>query len=283
MILPVYYHKFHAVFASPALRPPKLYIPFVELFDSTMQLSIVIGLLNEDEIVKTNIRKLHSFTVSERIDAEIILVNDGSTDSTEKKLQELEKELDNLRVISYQDNKCKGYAIKQGALAAKGDYVLYTDIDLAYPIEQILFFLREIKERKIDCLVGSRVLLGSKYIVTAEAFKTIYFRHMISRVFNFMSRKLFKLEISDTQCGFKCFDKKLLKKVVSVQRINGFAFDVELLVITNTNGFKIYEVPVTVQYSLRNSKVRILRQSIKMFVDLLRIKYHQMVGRYALQ
>lgn len=247
-----------------------------------MQLSIIIGLFNEEEIVEANARRLHSFLVLQKIESEIILVNDGSTDSTEKKLQELEKELDNLRVISYQDNKGKGYAIKQGALAAKGDYVMYTDIDLAYPIEQILFFLKEIKERKIDCLVGSRVIRGSKYIVTAEAFKTLYFRHGISRIFNFILRKMFKLEVSDTQCGFKCFDKKLLNKLASIQRINGFAFDVELLVIATVNRFKINEVPVTVQCSLRNSKVRILEHSIRMFVDLLRIKYYQLMGDYKL-
>jgi len=245
-----------------------------------MDLSIIICVYNEELAVKNNIFKLNYALRKFNMDFEIIVVNDGSIDATESRINEMKKNMAALKVVSYKKNRGKGYAIKKGVEKAEGTYILYTDIDLAYPVDQIPFFLKKIKESSADAVIGSRLLTGSSYIITSDAFKTVYLRHCVSRVFNFMTRMLLGLKVKDTQCGIKCFKNSILKMFTNRQRINGFCFDVELLTMAKLSNCRVVQIPVTVIHSIKSSKVRLLRDSFIMLNDILRIKKYQVLGVY---
>lgn len=250
---------------------------FLDIF---VDLSIVIGVYNDASGVKMNIPKLHESLKKFKIDFEIVAVNDGSTDDTERNLNDLKKTINTLSVVSYNKNCGKGYAIKTGVDRAKGEYILYTDIDLAYPVEQIPVILEKIKESHADAVIGSRLLPESTYITKPDAFKTLYMRHCVSRIFNFVVSTILKIEIEDTQCGFKCFKGNVLKQFMSRQRINGFCFDVELLNMAKLNKSQVVLVPITVIHAGKSSKVRMLKDSLVMFYDVLRILKYQSQGAY---
>lgn len=248
-----------------------------------MEFSVVIAVFNEEDIVKQSITELYAVLKENNLDFEIIIVNDGSNDSTPSIVNNLIRKIPNVRLISYKENRGKGHAIRKGILASNGKYTLYTDIDLAYPPELIVEFLKKIKQNEYDGLIGSRSMEGSSFVVTAEAFKTLYLRYCISQIFNFLVKTFLRLKVSDTQCGIKCFKTGIIKNIAQVQKIDGFCFDVEILAIAQKNKYDLHQMPVVVKHSVRNSKVRLFKHSFDMFKDILRIKRSELQGSYKLK
>lgn len=245
-----------------------------------MKISIVIVGYNEENNIGSTLRTINQFFRSKYKDYEIIFVNDGSTDSTLNVVKNLSKTF-KLKIISNKKNKGKGFVVRQGMLSAKGDIIIITDADLAYPIEQIGPFIDAMND--FDLAVGSRMHKDSLYLMNNKCFNFLLLRHITSRIFNAYARFLFNIPATDTQCGIKVMRKELAKRIAAVSKTNGFGYDVELFVIAKKLGAKIIELPVRVIQAYPDSKVIIWKHSPKMFLEVLKIKYNNLKGVYDLK
>lgn len=225
-------------------------------------LSIIIPCYNgESQIKSGNIKKVSNYMDNLNIPYEIIVINDGSKDNS---LEELLKIKDsNIKIISYQKNQGKGFAIKTGMLAANGD-VLFMDIDLSTQLNAIDDILKHIND--YDIIIGSRNLknsIGGK--------DKPFFRNIMSVFSHIITRLLIDIRHSDTQCGFKYISHKYVKLITDKQIINRWAFDVEYLYIAKINKLKVLEIPV-IWKNDDNSAVSPVKASINFINDLIKIR-----------
>ncbi|AKM82168.1 TPA: glycosyltransferase family 2 protein [Candidatus Berkelbacteria bacterium] len=210
-------------------------------------LSIILPAFNEEKRLLDTLIILKAFLEKQKYDGEVIIVNDGSTDNTRKKVNELIKTWPNFKIVSYKNNRGKGYAVKTGMLAAKGQWRLMMDSDNSTDISEIKKLQKYIKQSEI--IVGSRYLRKDS-IKTAQPL----FRRFISRGGNLLIRLFLGIKSKDTQCGFKLFSEKAVLDIFPKQTIDRWGFDMELLVIARKNGYKVKEVAVD-WYNVENSRV----------------------------
>lgn len=225
-------------------------------------LSVIIPLYNEEKRIK-NLIKIYNFLKSIKISYELILINDGSNDKTLAFLKKLPQKY-KYKLISYEINQGKGYAIKKGMLAANGKYRIFIDIDLSTPIEELNKFLPYLK--KFDIVIGSRKTKGSKLEKRQP-----YIRESLGKIFTFISQIFLELDISDFTCGFKCFSKKASKEIFNRQIIRRWGFDSEILFLAEKLNLKIKEVPVTWMDDPK-SKVKFPQAIVSSLTDLIRIR-----------
>ena len=228
-----------------------------------MKLSIVVPCYNESKDIASNVEKVKKYLLDNKIDYELLLVNDGSKDNT----KEVIEAIPGVKALSYEPNRGKGGAVKYGIENATGDYVLFMDADLSTDLEAIDKFIK--LAPNYDMVIGSRHAKDS----------VIKKKQPALRVFiGWCCRKLvnmkFHFKYKDTQCGFKAMRTDIAKKIVSKQVVNNFAFDVEYLYIANLNNISIYEMGV-IWADDRGSTVSPLKSSIKFFKDLSFIKKHK--------
>jgi dolichyl-phosphate beta-glucosyltransferase len=200
------------------------------------------------------------------MDYEIIVVDDGSTDRTRKIVMNLTKDIPHLRVTGYDKNRGKGYALRQGVLASKGEIVLLTDADLSTPIEELSVLLPLVSDNKCDIAIGSRALALSEIIK-----KQPWWRQGMGKLFNKVVKVLIIDDFSDTQCGYKIFSGDIARGLFKEARINRFAYDVEILALAKKKGYRISEVPIR-WINSTESRVNPVYDSLNMIVDLLRIR-----------
>lgn len=227
-------------------------------------LSVIIPLYNEQMRLK-KMTKVYRFLNQQKLSYEVIFINDGSTDNT---LGILNKVLAGFKftLITYEKNRGKGFAIKTGMLAAKGQYLLFTDIDLSTPIEEFTKFLPFLK--KTNILIGSRKIKGS-ILQKRQGFV----RENLGKGFTFLSRVTLNVYLSDFTCGFKCLPKEAAKKIFSKQRIERWGFDPEILFLAKKFGYEIIEIPVKWSNDPK-SKVKFPQDIIRSLLDLYRIRYN---------
>ncbi|MEM4282384.1 MAG: glycosyltransferase family 2 protein [Candidatus Woesearchaeota archaeon] len=231
-------------------------------------LSVIIPAYNEEKRIGNTLKRISSFLDKKKFSYEILVVNDGSSDKT----LDVACRFKNVKVISYDKNRGKGYAVRKGMLAARGDLLLFSDADLSTPIEELDRFLRFIDA--YDIVIASRALKGANIKLRQP-----FYREFIGKLFNALVQLLVLRGIKDTQCGFKLFTRSAAKKIFSKQCINGFGFDVEVLYLARKYNLKIKELPVTWVNSA-DSKVRLVRDAIRMLRDMLQIKLNDMWGKY---
>lgn len=228
-------------------------------------LSIVIPAYNEAKRIGNTLKEIIKYTPN----AEIICVNDGSTDETLKVMQSFEK----IKIISYEKNSGKGYAVNKGMMKAKGKYVMFIDADNAVPIHQIEKMMPEFDN-------GAHIVIGSRYL--PDSFiqnKQPKYRTFISRVGNLLIKLFLINDLKDTQCGIKMFEHNAAKQVFSRQKTKRFSFDMEILTIAQSLGYEIKEIPVRWEYTA-DSSLRAFRDSAKTLFDLFYIKLNLWCGRY---
>ena len=235
--------------------------------------SIVVPAFNEAGRIRESILKIGAFIERSPMSFEVIIVDDGSSDGTGDIVSQ--SRLDGLHFLRNAQNHGKGYTVRQGVLAAKGTYVLFTDADLSAPIEELDKLVDVASREKADVVIGSRSVDRR----TIEKHQP-RFRELGGIVFNFMVRLFLGLRLHDTQCGFKLFDRQKSRRIFEKQTTLGFGFDPELLFLAKRYGLEIREVPVRWSHS-EGSKVRLLRDSSRMFVDLVRIRWNALAGRYS--
>jgi dolichyl-phosphate beta-glucosyltransferase len=235
--------------------------------------SIVVPAFNEARRIAETVRKISDFIRRSPLALELIVVDDGSTDNTAEIVRELPAK--GLRFIQNKQNHGKGYTVRQGVLAASGKYVLFTDADLSAPIEELNKLLEIAIRDGIDVVIGSRSL-DRRYIEKHQS----RLRELGGIVFNLMVRVLLGLRLHDTQCGFKLFDRQRSRRIFEQQTTFGFGFDPELLFLAKRNGLTIREAPVRWSHA-EGSKVKFLRDGVRMFFDLVRIRWNAIAGRYS--
>jgi len=234
-------------------------------------LSIVFPLFNEEKRLLKLLREIKKFSFKNKLNLEFIFVDDGSTDSSLKLLQNFKKTNQRkvkFNIISYKRNKGKGYALKKGVLKARNKWILTIDVDLSVKLSQINQWIKKkyIKQ-KIDIYFGSRLLKDSKKDAKNH-------RVFMGKTFNFILNILINkklITINDTQCGFKLYKSSLAKKIFRNIKENGYIHDVEVLIISNKKKYTIKELPVNWVH-VDGSKINIFRDSFKMFIDIFKLK-----------
>ena len=224
--------------------------------------SVVIPAYDEELHIGSTILSIAEYAEAKGWRYEVIVVDDGSSDST---VSQAERAGETVRVLRNRVNRGKGYSVRRGMLASRGDFVLFSDADLSTPIYELDRFLEEAQEG-CDVVIGSRALANSKI----EVHQPIY-RELMGKAFNLVLRSLGLSHFRDTQCGFKLFSRRAVEAVFPLAMINRFAFDVEILLIAQRRGLRIRELPVHWRDSLP-SKVSLVQDSLRMFFDVLKLR-----------
>ena len=240
----------------------------------TPQLSIVIPAYNEASRITQTLDAIRQYLEQNGIDAEVIVVNDGSVDSTAEVVSVRSTNWPCLRLINNPGNQGKGYSVKNGALHSRGKVVLFTDADLSAPIAELPKLVEPILKGEWDLTFGSRAVDRSLIGVHQSLF-----REYSGRIFNVFVQLITGLPFSDTQCGFKSFHREKSLPVFERQTINRFGFDPEILYIARKWGLRIREIPVRWNH-VEGTTVRFLKDSVRMFLDLARIRWNDMRGKY---
>jgi multidrug transporter EmrE-like cation transporter len=230
-----------------------------------LRLSIVVPAYNESARLESTLLQLAASLKGWRLPHEIIVVDDGSRDETPLLLHRLAARIRELAVVRLPRNRGKGAAVREGLARARGRYVIFTDADLSTPPSEIKPALAWL-ERGADMVIGSRALPGSRLPIPQPLP-----RRLTGRFFNRAVRILLGLPFADTQCGFKGFTLDAARTLARTGTDNGFAFDVELLLLARRHGMTVKEFPIT--WSDRAlSSVRVWAHAPRMFAALLRLQ-----------
>jgi glycosyltransferase involved in cell wall biosynthesis len=236
--------------------------------------SIVIPAYNESDRIQASLEKIVAFLAKQRWTAEVLVVNDGSRDNTADVVRQFASRYRYIRLIENPGNRGKGYSVRNGMLQATGDFVLFSDADLSAPITEAPKLFREI-ERGADVAFGSRWLIAKM-----QTERQSILRQIAGRMYNILMRVVLGLRYKDTQCGFKAFNRKAVETIFTRQHIERWGFDVELLFLAQKFGLKVVEVPVEWAHDDR-SKINPLLDGIKMFGEMLSIRWNSIAGRYS--
>ena len=230
----------------------------------TPHLSVVIPAYNEEIRISRTIREIVAYLREQDYEWEIVVADDGSSDATARLVPEAADGDPRVRVLSL-EHRGKGWAVRNGMLAASGEFRLLSDADLSVPIAQLEWLLPP-HSGGVDVAVGSREAPG------AARYGEPGRRHFMGRVFNAVVRRLASVGLADTQCGFKCFRADAAERLFSRATLDGFSFDVEVLHLARRSGMRVAEIGVDWHYR-EHSKVRPFRDALSMTMDLLRIRW----------
>ncbi len=237
-----------------------------------MFFSVVIPVYNEERRIPRSIDQIFDFFAGftdHRI--EIIFVNDGSSDQTAKVLQDYQTKY-KFKVIDYTVNRGKGYAVKQGALAAGGDWIIFFDIDLATPLNEFNHLLQFMKSDD-RLIIGSR-RLGESKIEKSESSIRVFLGQGFTKLSNILVPG-----ITDFTCGFKCFSRQAAQTIFPLARIDRWGFDTELLYIAKLKKLSIRQMPVAWAHD-NDSRVNVIKAVISSFRELCQMKWNQIKGLY---
>jgi dolichyl-phosphate beta-glucosyltransferase len=235
------------------------------LLSETPQLTVVVPAYNEEQRLGATLKRMLAYFDAQPYSVEILIVDDGSSDHTAQIVEQIAQRRPNVRLLSYGQNRGKGHAVRHGILQARGTRVLFSDADLATPIEELEKLTPQLDSGS-DIAIGSRDMVGSQLIKRQS-----WIREMGGRTFNKMVQLLAVPGIRDTQCGFKLFTQSAARRIFSQCQVDHFAFDVEVLYLARRCGLRIAEVPVRWAHQ-EGSKVRFFRDAWRMVKTLVRIR-----------
>lgn len=235
-------------------------------------LSIIIPAYNEEQRLPNSLSSIMIFLENQSYESEVLVVDNGSEDRTAEIVKDFTRDYPNLHLF-HEDRSGKGLAVRRGMLEAHGDFRFICDADLSMPIEEVNKFLP-------PALVDFDIAIASREVSGAKRYNEPILRHWIGRIFNFLVQVFAVPGFRDTQCGFKCFRSKVADDLFRVQKLDGWTFDVEVLFIALQRGYRIVEIPINWYYN-PTSRIRVMRDSIHMFVDLFRIRGNWKKKRYA--
>jgi dolichyl-phosphate beta-glucosyltransferase len=235
--------------------------------------SIVIPAYNEGARIRVTLERVLAHIQRHGWDAEVLVVNDGSTDDTAQIVQSYAAQNPGLRLLENPGNRGKGCSVRNGVLHSNGEVILFTDADLSSPIEEA--------EKLFGALAaGADVAMGSRWLrVELQTQRQPLYRQLFGRIFNLALRMILGLRYSDTQCGFKAFTRHAAQSIFPLQHIQRWGFDPEILYLARKFGYTVKEVPV--QWAHREgTRISPLRDGIRMFFEMLRIRWYSLTGRY---
>jgi dolichyl-phosphate beta-glucosyltransferase len=238
-------------------------------------LSIIIPAYNEENRLPATLRRILEYMALRDFSYEILVVDDGSRDGTCDYVERVAEKYETVRLVRNGMNRGKGYSVRHGVLEAQGRDVLFSDADLSTPIEECEHLLPYISSGDYDIAIGSRGFAESRLEIRQP-----WHRERMGKIFNWLVRKVTKLDdIPDTQCGFKCFRGEAARHLFRKQRIEGFAFDAEILYLARKFGYRIQQVPIRWLNS-PDSRVHVVRHSMQMLKDLLKMRWADRRGLY---
>lgn len=240
-----------------------------------MKISLIVPVYNETRRLEKGLNLALNYLQHQPFSWELIIVNDGSSDNTKRLIAHLLQPLSHLPIyaLSLSQNRGKGHAIRIGVAAAEGDYIIFSDIDFSVSIDHVPQFLTALKNQ--DIAIGSRRLATSHISKHQSAI-----RESLGRGFTALSNLILGLHHSDLTCGFKAFRQSCAKQLFSVQNINEWAYDSEILFLAKEKKLRITEIPV----NWRNdplTKVNVLTGALSSLIALFRIRLaHELVNKY---
>jgi len=240
---------------------------------SDIYLSIVIPAYNEEKRVGSAIDRIVSFLKGSRYEYEIVVVDDGSHDGTVSIVEEYAKRIPCIRLLSNDRNRGKGYTVRHGMLEAEGALILFTDADLAVPIEELPKFIEA-------CDGGADLAIGDRYLEESRIRKDQpLYRRIVGHMGGLCVRTLILRAPPDTQCGFKCIKREPARRLFSAMRIRGGMFDVELIFLARKFGYKIKQIPVAWSHC-PGSSINVLKCLLTDPFSLIGIRINNILGRY---
>ena len=241
------------------------------------QLTIVVPAFNEGERLGATLPKILGHLSGSGTETELIIVDDGSTDDTAAVAERTLAESGSVeaRLLRYEKNRGKGYAVRLGLLAASADIALFSDADLSTPVSEVGKLVDPIRNGECDLTFGSRAL-DRKLIGVHQPWR----REQGGRIFNLIVRVATGLPFWDTQCGFKAFRMSVCRPLIEAALIDRFGFDVELIYLAHLAGLRLREIPVRWDHDPA-SKVSVLRDSVRMFDEVRRIRSEAARGTYS--
>jgi len=239
-----------------------------------MKLSIVIPAYNESRRLPATLASIAEYLDVSELKAEVIVVDDGSTDGTAEAAKSVPGAGMPPKIIGFEGNRGKGAAVKEGLLAATGDYILFMDADNSTHITEVEKLLKVAIGDKVPVVIGSRYLESDSIKI-----KQPWYRVAVSRMGNRLIRYTILPGVIDTQCGFKLFKRQAAHDIAPLLTRDRFSFDMELLVIAKQLGYDIREVPVN-WYDTPGTRLRPVKSSLRTLRDLAMIKVNQLRGKY---
>ena len=237
------------------------------------KISIVIPAYNESSRIETTLARVMECVQERSWDAEVLVVDDGSTDDTPEIVERWMSEHPRLHLVENAGNRGKGYSVRNGLLQAAGDIVMFTDADLSAPMEEaeLLF---EALDNGADVAIGSRWLDRMRQTIHQPMYRQVF-----GRCFNWITRTVMGLPFADTQCGFKAFRRPAAQVIFRLQTIERWGFDPEILFIARKLKYTVREVPVTWGHDER-SRMSYLKDGMKMLEEMAVIRANSLAGRY---
>ena len=236
--------------------------------------SIVIPAYNERARIGLTLESVLDCVHKNNWNAEVLVVNDGSTDNTAAIVESFAAKDPIVRLINNSRNRGKGYSVRNGMLQASGEIFMFTDADLSSPMEEAERLFAAIRE-------GADIAIGSRWLeVKRQTLRQPFYRRFFGRCFNLVTRMIMSLPFADTQCGFKAFTRESAQTVFQLQRIERWGFDPEILFIAIKRGYSIREVPVTWGHDER-SRISYLKDGLKMLEELVFVRWNALTGVYS--
>lgn len=236
--------------------------------------SIVLPAYNERDRIAGTLDRILAHATGRGWKSEVIVVNDGSSDDTAEIVREYARKHAVLRLLENPGNRGKGYSVRNGMLHARGDILLFSDADLSSPIEEADKLFAAIA-------TGADVAIGSRWLnPRLQIRRQPLHRRLFGRIFNLALRVILGLQFRDTQCGFKAFTRRSAQAIFPLQKIERWGFDPELLYLARKFGFAVSEVPVAWSHR-EGTRINPLRDGIRMFGEILRIRWYALKGNYA--
>ena len=240
----------------------------------SLDLSVIVPAYNEGDCIAESIATITACLEDARLDYELVVVSDGSSDDTAEVVTALALDNPRLRLIAYTPNRGKGYAVRRGVAASRGRAVMFTDADLAVPMTILSDFLAAL-DAGFDIAIASRKHPASRMDSAPPRS-----RQLMTVVFSAVVRRVIGTSLRDTQCGCKLYRGELARELFTRQQVEHFSFDAEVLFLAQQRGYRVKEVPFALAHGPTGSSVRPVRDSLIMLRDLARIRLNAARGRY---
>ena len=248
--------------------------------DARPYLSIIVPAYNEEQRLPATLERMAQYLETRDFSYEVIVVDDGSRDQTRAVVLKFAERFLWLRLLQYDDanghavNRGKGFAVRAGVLQSRGRDVLFSDADLATPIEEIEKLLPPITRGDCDLTIASRALPESNLTIHQP-----WYREWMGRTFNRFVQRVIHTKVSDTQCGFKAFRGEVAQRIFGVARIDGFGFDTEIIYLAGKFGYRVREIGVTWRHQ-DDSRVNPLVAPFQMLGELVEVRLNDLRGVY---
>jgi dolichyl-phosphate beta-glucosyltransferase len=238
------------------------------------QYSIVIPAFNESARIPATLESVISCIRAKAWNAEVIVVNDGSTDTTAQLVRDIARNAPEIKLIENPGNRGKGYSVRNGVLQAQGEIIMFTDSDLSAPMHEADRLFAAIN-------AGADIAIGSRWLESGrQTHRQPLYRQFFGRCFNLVCRMVMNLPFADTQCGFKAFTRAAAQTVFQLQTIERWGFDPEILFIALKRGYKVQEVPVSWAHDER-TRMSYLKDGLQMLKELAIVRWNALTGHYS--